>query len=78
MTPPRLRVGQVPDSAVALVASPTGWAYRGRAGCRDVRCTQDGNPDRCYGWHCCYCNGPSNSQADCTNPECPGPDAGAA
>jgi hypothetical protein len=62
------------DRPVAFVftGGHHGAAYRGKAGCRDIRCTQDGNPDRCYGWHCVYCDAVSNCQGDCTNPECPG------
>jgi len=58
---------RVPDEAVASVVAPNGrGAYRGKAGCKDVLCTQDGNPDRCYGWHCIHCDGPSNCQGDCS------------
>jgi hypothetical protein len=33
-------------------------AYRGKAGCQDPGCTRDGNPARCYGWHCSRCDEP--------------------
>jgi hypothetical protein len=57
----------VPDSAVAVVRAPGGRAaYRGKAGCRNMLCTSDGNPDRCYGWHCLHCDGPSNVQGYCS------------
>lgn len=55
-----------------MVTSPAGAAYRGKVGCRDLTCTRDGSPDRCYGWHCLYCDGSSNCQGDCSNRECPG------
>lgn len=31
-------------------------AYRGKVGCTDPRCTRDGNPTRCFGWHCPKCH----------------------
>ena len=59
-------IGQAPPEAVAVASRTDGaWAYRGKAGCKSWACTQDGNPDRCYGWHCGRCHGPSNCQADC-------------
>lgn len=57
----------IPQEAVAVVASPAGSAYRGKKGCKNITCTRDGNPDRCYGWHCAVCDGPSNCQGDCSN-----------
>lgn len=55
-----------PDAlAVAVAVSPAGSAYRGQVGCKSPRCTQDGHPDRCYGWHCSTCHGPSDAQAGC-------------
>jgi hypothetical protein len=31
--------------------------YRGKEGCRDVTCTRRWDiTDRCYGWHCVYCD----------------------
>jgi hypothetical protein len=58
---------EIPDGAVAIVQAPGGRnAYRGEPGCTNVTCTRDGNPDRCYGWHCGYCHGPSNCQGDCS------------
>jgi hypothetical protein len=62
----------IPASAVAWATSPAGFAYRGKAGCRNIECTRDGSPDRCYGWHCGWCDSPSNCQGDCSNPDCPG------
>lgn len=61
-----------PHRPVAMATSPAGASYRGKAGCRDVLCSTDGNPDRCYGWHCFYCDGRSNCQGNCANQECPG------
>lgn len=58
---------RAPAEAVRIAASPRGAAYRGKAGCTNVTCTRDGNPDRCYGWHCIECDGPSNAQGDCAN-----------
>ncbi len=55
-----------PHRPVATVASPAGAAYRGKAGCKNIRCSQDSNPDRCYGWHCLICDGLSNCQGDCS------------
>lgn len=62
----------IPPEAVSVAKSSVGVAYRGKAGCKNWLCTMDGNPDRCYGWHCVWCDGPSNCQADCSNPDCPG------
>lgn len=62
----------------AYAMSPAGGSYRGKAGCKYFRCTQDGNPDRCYGWHCILCDGPSNCQGDCSNLNCPHPPESAA
>ena len=61
--PPRREQGGAP---VATVVSPAGAAYRGKAGCHDPRCSSDGHPDRCYGWHCLICDGPSNCQGNCS------------
>lgn len=61
-----------PHRPVAMVTSPAGVAYRGKFGCRDLRCSRDGHPDRCCGWHCLYCDGASNCQGNCSNPGCPG------
>lgn len=55
--------------AVATCNSPAGAAYRGKPGCKSPLCTQDGNPDRCYGWHCLYCDGTSNCQGNCVRCE---------
>jgi hypothetical protein len=56
-----------PHRPVATAVSPAGASYRGKAGCQNITCTRDGNPDRCYGWHCLICDGPSNCQGDCSN-----------
>lgn len=53
--------------AVATTHSPAGSAYRGHPDCTWPLCSMDGNPDRCYGWHCYRCGGPSNMQGDCLN-----------
>jgi hypothetical protein len=58
---------------VAYAMSAAGGSYRGKVGCQYALCTRDGNPDRCYGWHCILCDGPSNCQGDCSNPHCPHP-----
>lgn len=58
--------GSDPHRPVATVRSPGGVAYRGKAGCKNILCSRDGNPDRCYGWHCLICDGPSNCQGDCS------------
>ena len=55
MSTKRLLAVPVPEEAVAFVSAPENHgAYRGKAGCRNAMCTQDGNPDRCYGWHCIH------------------------
>lgn len=61
-----------PHRPAAIVTSPAGAAYRGKAGCADIMCTSKGDPDCCYGWHCLFCDGRSNCQGDCSNPTCPG------
>lgn len=61
-----------PHRIHAMVTSPAGTAYRGKAGCQNPTCTRNGNPDACYGWHCLYCDGPSNCQGNCSNAACPG------
>jgi hypothetical protein len=65
-----------PHRIAAMVTSPAGAAYRGKAGCTNVTCTRMHKPGMesaaCYGWHCFYCDGPSNCQGDCSNRECPG------
>jgi hypothetical protein len=53
-----------PESAVAVVGAPGGrWAYRGKAACQNIMCTQDGNPDRCceIPMTCPECGQPSES-----------------
>lgn len=55
-----------PEGAQAFVQAPGGRAaYRGKLGCKDMCCTQDGNSERCFGWHCVHCDGRSNCQGDC-------------
>jgi hypothetical protein len=64
---------QDPHRISAVVRSPGGVAYRGKFGCTDILCTRDlRESERCYGWHCLYCDGRSNCQGDCSNPECLG------
>jgi hypothetical protein len=60
----------------AYAMTPVGGSYRGKVGCRDIRCTTKGDPDQCYGWHCILCDGPANCQGHCSNPDCPHPDEG--
>ncbi len=40
-------------------------AYQGKEGCTNPGCTRIGN--RCMGWHCSHCDGPSNIMAHCRN-----------
>lgn len=54
-----------PHRPVATVTGPDGVAYRGKFGCTDLMCTRDGNPDRCFGWHCLVCDGRSNMMGQC-------------
>lgn len=65
--------GRDPHRISAMVTSPAGASYRGKFGCKDALCTHDlREPERCYGWHCLYCDGRSNCQGDCSNTDCPG------
>lgn len=37
--------------------------YRGKEGCQSVICTRHPDvPDRCFGWHCVYCDVPCSYQ----------------
>jgi hypothetical protein len=37
--------------------------YRGKVGCQNVTCTRHTDvKDRCYGWHCSYCDAPCSYQ----------------
>jgi hypothetical protein len=72
MNPPDSRPRR--SEPVAYAMSPAGGSYRGKAGCTNLMCTRDGrNTERCYGWHCILCDGLSNCQGDCSNPNCPHP-----
>lgn len=47
-------------------------AYQGKEGCRSVICTRRrGVTDRCFGWHCVYCDAPTSYQGH----RCPAADA---
>ncbi len=64
-----------PFEPYAYATSPAGGSYRGKAGCKNMTCTRMGLDfdGPCYGWHCILCDGPSNCQGDCSNPNCPHP-----
>lgn len=46
--------------------------YRGKEGCRSITCTRhQAVADRCYGWHCVYCDEPCSYQGH----KCPASEA---
>ena len=46
--------------------------YRGKEGCQFVMCTRRTDvSDRCFGWHCVYCDAPTSYQGH----KCPASEA---